>query len=71
MDLGNHMSLLSNKSLACILLVVLSLHQFGPLKVFGNSSLRDTFGLPIGATPTQIVGMAGVVVGGMCLFQDD
>ena len=59
---------LSSKSIACVLLVLLSIHQFGPLKDFGNMPLRDSWGLPIGATPSQVIGLAGVIVGGICLF---
>ena len=61
----------SSKSLACVLLVILSIHQFGPLKDFGDMPLRDSLRLPIGLTPTQVIGLAGVIVGGMCLFKNE
>tara|TARA_R100000152_G_C6674594_1_gene110041 strand:+ start:108 stop:323 length:216 start_codon:yes stop_codon:yes gene_type:complete len=71
MKSGLTMSILTSKTLACALLLILSIHQFGPLKDFGNTPLRDSFGLPFGATPVQLVGVAGVVVGGMCLFKSE
>ena len=54
-----------------VLLIILSLQQFGPLKGFGETPLRDSMGWPIGATPTQLAGVLGVIVGGIFLFGDN